>query len=197
MHHSDIEAIARTIMAYCFRHFRTDEKSKQFFLNLVNESAKKAPPKSDKFDITNQILGSASPKGSRGRKRGSCGRNTLRRLTHQYSKPALIECGIDWQSMEDQQMIVDPGYRKHLQQHCNKIMSRIRLLCFLKDDIINDAASSILSGSLADDVSFLMPPPDGEVLTDWWDVSADKSLLIGTFKHGMIVNKLKFFFKSK
>ncbi|XP_047133155.1 chromodomain-helicase-DNA-binding protein 8 isoform X1 [Hydra vulgaris] len=184
MHHSDIEAIARTILAYCFRHYRTDEKSKQFFINLINESAKKAPPKNDKFDIANQILSSASPKGTRGRKRGSSGRNTLRRLTHQYSKPALIECGLDWQSLEEQQMIVDPGYRKHLQQHCNKIMSRIRLLCFLKDDIIADAASSILNGDLADNIKFLMPPPDGEVLTEWWDVNADKSLLIGTFKHG-------------
>lgn len=180
---SDIEAITRTILAYCFRHYKTDERNKQFFIDLIDESVKRTPKKKEKTDI-NQILSGASPKSTRGRKRGGGGRNALRKLTHQYSKPALIECGEDWQTIDPDQLIIDSGYRKHLQHHCNKIMTRVRLLHCLQHDIIKEAAALILEGKSVNDIELSVPVVDGELPAQWWDTDADKSLIIGTFKHG-------------
>lgn len=182
--HADIEAISRTILAFCYRHYKIDERSKQFFVDLINESVRKAPLKNDKLDITNQILGSTPTKGIRGRKRGNSGRNALRRLTHQYSKPALVECGLDWLTVDPDTLIIDAGYRKHLLHHCNKIMTRVRFLHCLHHDIIKEAADPIMEGKPLVEVIFTVPPVDGELPAAWWDDSADKSLLMGTFKHG-------------
>ena len=186
--HNDVEALTRTILAYCFRYYKTDDRSKQFFIDLIDESVRRAPPKSDnKLDINNQLLGSAPPpKTARGRKRGggSSGRNALRKLSHQYSKPALVECGADWQVIDPEQLIIDAGYRKHLQHHCSKIMSRVRFLHSLQNDIIKEASAPILDGKNQTDVEFEIPTVEGELPTIWWDEAADKALLMGVFKHG-------------
>ena len=184
--HADIEAITRTIIAYCFRHYKTDDRTRQFFIDLINESASRAPQKNNKFDITNQILSSAPSKGTRGRKRGSSGRNALRRLTHQYGKPALIECGTDWLAVDPEHLIIDAGYRKHLQHHCNKIMARVRLLHCLQHDIIKESSAPITDGKPVSAITFTVPTADGELPALWWDEAADKSLLMGIFKHGKI-----------
>ena len=154
---------------------------------MIHESVSRAPLKNDKFDITNQILSSAPSKGTRGRKRGNSGRNALRRLTHQYSKPALIECGADWLTVEPEHLIIDPGYRKHLQHHCNKIMARVRLLHCLQHDIVKESATSIMEGKPLAAVDFIVPATDGELPSMWWDEAADKSLLMGIFKHGKLI----------
>ena len=189
---NEVEAISRTIVAFCFRFYKTDEKSKNFFVDLINESVKNAPPKNEKFDITDQILGSAPlPKSTRGRKRGptsNSGRNALRRLTHQYSKPALVECGLDWLTIDPEQMIIDQSYRKHLTHHCSKIMSRIRLLHCIKHDIIKEASILILEGKPHSEIEITIPSAEGDIPTPWWDETADKSLIIGTYKHGLNTN---------
>lgn len=42
-----------------------------------------------------------------------------------------------------------------------------------------------LNGCLSSEVDVWIPEPfHAEVPTDWWDKEADKSLLIGVFKHG-------------
>ena len=188
MKDNEVEAISRTIIAFCFRFYKTDEKSKNFFVDLINESVKNAPPKNEKFDITDQILGSAPiPKNARGRKRGptsNSGRNALRRLTHQYSKPALVECGLDWLTIDPDLMIIDQSYRKHLLHHCSKIMSRIRLLHCIKHDIIKEASTLILNGKPHNEIELTIPVAEGDIPTQWWDETADKSLIIGTYKHG-------------
>lgn len=185
---NDVEAISRTILAFCYRFYKTDDKSKQFFIDLINDSVKNAPPKNEKFDITDQILGSAPvPRSTRGRKRGAnsnSGRNALRRLTHQYSKPALIECGVDWLTIDPEQMIIDQSYRKHLLHHCSKIMSRLRLLHCIKFEIVREASLPILEGKAHVEVDLEVPTAEGDIPTLWWDELSDKSLIIGTYKHG-------------
>jgi len=196
--HNEVEAISRTILAYCYRFYKTDDRSKQFFVDLINESVRNAPPKNEKFDITNQILGSAPPpKSTRGRKRGAGsnpGRNALRRLTHQYSKPALVECGPDWLTIDPEQMIIDNGYRKHLQHHCSKIMTRVRLLHCIKHDIVKEASIPIMEGKSHEEIDFSVPVSEGDMPAVWWDDKADKSLLIGIFKHGNFPKRCLIFF---
>ena len=104
----------------------------------------------------------------------------------QYSKPALIEAGPDWRNVDPDTFIIDPGYRKHLQHHCNKIVSRVRLLCCLEQEIIGSATEKIAAGANADEIPLNIPTADrGDAPAFWWDEDCDKSLLIGVNKHGM------------
>lgn len=63
-------------------------------------------------------------------------------------------------------------------------MTRVRFLHCLHHDIIKEAADPIMEGKPLVEVIFTVPPVDGELPAAWWDDSADKSLLMGTFKHG-------------
>ena len=102
----------------------------------------------------------------------------------QNSKPVLVEAGPDWKTVDPDNLIIDPGYRKHLAHHSKKILSRVKLLWCLRHEIIGGFADKILLGLPASDIALQVPHVDGEAPTTWWDVEADKSLLIGVFKHG-------------
>jgi len=43
----------------------------------------------------------------------------------------------------------------------------------------------ILIGSSELDITIY--PPEGDPPADWWDTDADKSLMVGVFKHGKVV----------
>jgi hypothetical protein len=60
----------------------------------------------------------------------------------------------------------------------------------LRHEIIDDEAERILSGAHSDEINMPLPIADGEPPVPWWDLEADRCLLIGVFKHGME----KFFF---
>ena len=65
-------------------------------------------------------------------------------------------------------------------------MSRVRLLHSLKHDIIKEASADILEGKTHEEIEFTVPPAEGgDLPAVWWDEKADKSLLIGTYKHGL------------
>ncbi|XP_053543116.1 chromodomain-helicase-DNA-binding protein 7 isoform X3 [Ictalurus punctatus] len=59
------------------------------------------------------------------------------------------------------------------------------MLYYLRQEVIGDLADRILEGADSSELDIWIPQPlHAEVPTDWWDVEADKSLLIGVFKHG-------------
>lgn len=79
----------------------------------------------------------------------------------------------------------DPGYRKHLHRHANKVLLRVRLLYYLKEEIIGaQAVEKVSQGLNASEIEIPQADPDGDPPTTWWDEEADKSLLIGVYKHG-------------
>jgi len=59
-------------------------------------------------------------------------------------------------------------------------------LYYLRCEIIDEEADKILSGVSHDEVNIPLPVADGEPPAHWWDLTADRSLLIGVFKHGML-----------
>ncbi|KAK3561218.1 hypothetical protein QTP86_028544 [Hemibagrus guttatus] len=66
-----------------------------------------------------------------------------------------------------------------------KVLLRVRMLYYLRQEVIGDLADRILEGADSSELDIWIPHPlHAEVPTDWWDVEADKSLLIGVFKHG-------------
>lgn len=59
------------------------------------------------------------------------------------------------------------------------------MLYYLKAEILGEAADKAFEGTPARELDVLLPDIDYvEIPVDWWDAEADKSLLIGVFKHG-------------
>uniref|UniRef100_A0A8C8E9N5 Chromodomain helicase DNA binding protein 6 n=1 Tax=Otus sunia TaxID=257818 RepID=A0A8C8E9N5_9STRI len=74
----------------------------------------------------------------------------------------------DWLATCNPEVVLhDDSYKKHLKQHCNNV----------------GGLEGAAKGSRELDV--LLPDIDYvEIPVDWWNAEADKSLLIGVFKHG-------------
>ena len=58
------------------------------------------------------------------------------------------------------------------------------MLYYIRQEIIGQQAECILEGSVHTEIELPTPRPDCERPAPWWDEIADKSLLIGVFKHG-------------
>ncbi|XP_060775157.1 chromodomain-helicase-DNA-binding protein 6 isoform X5 [Neoarius graeffei] len=165
----DMEVLCRALLAYCVRHYRGDDKIKSFIWDLIT------PTK----DGHNQALHNHSglsvpvPRGRKGKK-----------LKNQLSPPELKNA--DWLVHCNPEVVLhDDSYKKHLKQHCNKVLLRVRMLYYLKAEVLGEAASQALEGVSASKLEVALPEVDYiEIPTGWWDAEADKSLLIGVHKHG-------------
>lgn len=49
--------------------------------------------------------------------------------------------------------------------------------------MIGELAEKVMNGAKADEIELIVPWHP-ELPVEWWDAEADKSLLIGIFKHG-------------
>uniref|UniRef100_A0A8C0VA58 Chromodomain helicase DNA binding protein 9 n=1 Tax=Cyanistes caeruleus TaxID=156563 RepID=A0A8C0VA58_CYACU len=59
------------------------------------------------------------------------------------------------------------------------------MLYYLKQEVIGNEFQKVFDGTDASEIDVWVPEPDhSEVPAEWWDADADKSLLIGVFKHG-------------
>lgn len=54
----------------------------------------------------------------------------------------------------------------------------------VQKDIVGDLHDKVMSGCNVRDIPIVCFPPDMELIAPWWDEIADKSLLIGVYKHG-------------
>uniref|UniRef100_A0A8D2LIZ5 Chromodomain helicase DNA binding protein 6 n=1 Tax=Varanus komodoensis TaxID=61221 RepID=A0A8D2LIZ5_VARKO len=169
LNEKDMEMICRALLVYCVRHYKGDEKIKSFIWDLIT------PTK----DGQNQALQNHSglsapvPRGRKGKKTKS-----------QMLLPEIKNA--DWLTTCNPEIILhDDSYKKHLKQHCNKVLLRVRMLYYLKAEVLGEAADKAFEGTPAKDLDFLLPDIDYvEIPVDWWNADADKSLLIGVFKHG-------------
>ncbi|KAE8598858.1 hypothetical protein XENTR_v10016966 [Xenopus tropicalis] len=165
----DVETICRTILVYCLNHYRGDENIKGFIWDLIT-------PTEDgqtRALVNHSGLSAPVPRGRKGKK-----------VKSQNSQPVLKHA--DWlQSCNPDTLFQEDSYKKHLKHHCNKVLLRVRMLYYLRQEVIGDQADKILEGADSSEVDVWIPEPfHAEVPTDWWDNEADKSLLIGVFKHG-------------
>uniref|UniRef100_A0A8C5JL55 Chromodomain helicase DNA binding protein 7 n=1 Tax=Junco hyemalis TaxID=40217 RepID=A0A8C5JL55_JUNHY len=160
----DVETICRTILVYCLNHYKGDENIKSFIWDLITPTA----DGQTRALVNHSGLSAPVPRGRKGKK-----------VKAQSSQPMLQDA--DWLTTCNPDVLFqEDSYRKHLKHHCNKVLLRVRMLYYLRQEVIGDQADKILEG--AD--SRLVQPFHAEVPADWWDKEADKSLLIGVFKHG-------------
>uniref|UniRef100_A0A4W4F105 DNA helicase n=1 Tax=Electrophorus electricus TaxID=8005 RepID=A0A4W4F105_ELEEL len=165
----DVEIICRALLAYCLLHYRGDENIKSFIWDLIT-------PTEDGQSRTlanHSGLSAPVPRGRKGKKG-----KLAATQTHAPQADWLADCNPDLLLQED-------SYKRHLKHHCNKVLLRVRMLYYLRQEVIGDLADRILEGTDSSELDIWIPQPfHAEVPTDWWDLEADKSLLIGVFKHG-------------
>ncbi|KAG2461362.1 CHD6 protein, partial [Polypterus senegalus] len=175
----DMEVICRALLVYCVKHYKGDEKIRSFIWDLIT------PTK----DGQNQALQNHSglsapvPRGRKGKK-----------MKNQMSLPEIKNA--DWlANCNPETVLCDDSYKKHLKQHCNKVLLRVRMLYYLKSEILGEAADKALEGISASKLDIVLPDIDYvEIPAHWWDAGADKSLLIGVHKHvASIIHKWKKF----
>uniref|UniRef100_A0A3B1JKB5 Chromodomain helicase DNA binding protein 6 n=1 Tax=Astyanax mexicanus TaxID=7994 RepID=A0A3B1JKB5_ASTMX len=165
----DMEVLCRALLAYCVRHYKGDDKIKSFIWDLIT------PTK----DGHNQALQNHSglsapvPRGRKGKK-----------MKNQLSPPEMKNA--DWLVHCNPEVVLqDDSYKKHLKQHCNKVLLRVRMLYYLKAEVLGEAAGQALEEIPASKLEVALPDIDYiEIPTSWWDADADKSLLVGVHKHG-------------
>ncbi|XP_066558180.1 chromodomain-helicase-DNA-binding protein 6-like isoform X1 [Amia ocellicauda] len=165
----DMELLCRALLVYCVRHYKGDDKIRSFIWDLIT------PTK----DGNNQALQNHSglsapvPRGRKGKK-----------LKNQLCQPEMKNA--DWLVNCNPEVVLhDDSYKKHLKQHCNKVLLRVRMLYYLKAEVLGEAADQALDGVSASKLEVVLPDIDYlEIPVDWWDAEADKSLLIGVHKHG-------------
>ncbi|XP_051865740.1 chromodomain-helicase-DNA-binding protein 8-like isoform X1 [Pristis pectinata] len=165
----DVEVICRTILVYCLLHYRGDEKIKGFIWDLITPTEN-----GQTKELQNHSgLSAPVPRGRKGKK-----------VKSQSSSFDVQKA--DWiRKCNPDILLQDDSYKKHLKHHCNKVLLRVRMLYYLKQEVIGDQSDRVLDGADTNDIDVWIPEVDGmEVPAEWWDVEADKSLLIGVFKHG-------------
>ncbi|XP_004687445.1 PREDICTED: chromodomain-helicase-DNA-binding protein 6 [Condylura cristata] len=169
LNEKDMEMICRALLVYCVKHYKGDEKIKSFIWELIT------PTKDGQAQTLQNHSGLSAPV-PRGRK----GKKTKNQLLLPELKNA------DWLATCNPEVVLhDDGYKKHLKQHCNKVLLRVRMLYYLKAEILGEAADKAFEGTPARELEVPLPDIDYvEIPVDWWDAEADKSLLVGVFKHG-------------
>ncbi|PIK44556.1 putative chromodomain-helicase-DNA-binding protein 8-like isoform X3 [Apostichopus japonicus] len=167
----DIEAISRTMLIYCLQHYKGDENIKSFIWDLVTPAQDGAP----KDFKQHKGLSVLVPRG---------GRKSKKPKKEEPVVPCILEFDFNNKDKNAEQLLNDDGYKNHLKRHCNKVLLRVRLLYYLRHEIIGPMARQISEGAPATELNLSIPPPEGEKPIAWWDTLADKSLLVGVFKHG-------------
>ncbi|XP_034021847.1 chromodomain-helicase-DNA-binding protein 6 [Thalassophryne amazonica] len=165
----DMEIICRALLVYCLRHYKGDDKIKSFIWDLITPTKEGQ----DQSLLNHSGLSAPVPRGRKGKK-----------LKNQLNVPEVKNA--DWLVHCNPEMVLqDDSYKKHLKQHCNKVLLRVRMLYYLKVEVLGEAANQALEGIPASKLEVSLPDIDYiEIPASWWDTDADKSLLIGVHKHG-------------
>ncbi|XP_063769585.1 chromodomain-helicase-DNA-binding protein 8 isoform X2 [Pseudophryne corroboree] len=164
----DVERICRAILVYCLLHYRGDENIKSFIWDLIT------PAENGKTKQLQNHSGLSIPV-PRGRK----GKKVKSQVSFDIHKA-------DWiRKYNPDTLFHDEGYKKHLKHQCNKVLLRVRMLYYLRQEVIGNQAMKVLGGVDVGEIDVWVPQIDqADAPSLWWDREADKSLLIGVFKHG-------------
>ncbi|KYO27317.1 hypothetical protein Y1Q_0021242 [Alligator mississippiensis] len=169
LNEQDVEIICRALLAYCLVHYRGDEKIKSFIWDLITPTED-----GQTRELQNHLgLSAPVPRGRKGKK-----------VKTQASTFDIHKA--EWlRKYNPEHLLQDEGYKKHIKHHCNKVLLRVRMLYYLKQEVIGNDFQKVFDGADASEIDIWVPEPDhSEVPAEWWDADADKSLLIGVFKHG-------------
>uniref|UniRef100_A0A8C1E9U3 Chromodomain helicase DNA binding protein 8 n=1 Tax=Cyprinus carpio carpio TaxID=630221 RepID=A0A8C1E9U3_CYPCA len=165
----DVETICRVILVFCLIHYRGDENIKSFIWELITPPENGREPQAL---LNHSGLSIPVPRGRKGK-----------RVKAQSSFDVQK---VEWiRKYNPDSLLLDDSYRKHLKHQCNKVLLRVRMLYYLKQEVIGEHADSVLRGADARDIDIWLPEMEQQdVPSGWWDAEADRCLLVGVYKHG-------------
>ena len=159
----EVEEVARAVLALAASCYNGDDKVKQFIWELIT------PP-----EFTHELHSIANG-ANRATKKSKRGRES--------ESPPPIEEGREWVIALDG-LLTDDSFRKHVVTHANKLLGRVRVLNYLRTEILADWLDHIKDDVPSADYELDVPVIEGEPPAPWWEEEADKSLLVGIYKHG-------------
>ncbi|CAB3231113.1 unnamed protein product [Arctia plantaginis] len=172
-----IEDCARIIVLYCLRHYKGDEKIRNFIWDLIE------PCENGEVTISRNHSGLHNPVPR--------GRNAKKKnRPKDLPKPNDLQKWEDlnhWSSTDkyDCETYLENSYKKHLFRHANKVLLRVRMMYYIKHEVIGDYATQIENGLHASALGMRVPRGvDSTPPRLWWDSECDVSLLVGTYIHG-------------
>jgi chromodomain-helicase-DNA-binding protein 7 len=162
----------RLSLLYSLHTYNGDENIKTFVWELIT------PPEhgGGKVKGGHSGLSAPVPRGRKGKKA---------RKESRLGPGVIPEGALGWVSEEkfDSETFLDKSYRRHLDRHNNKYLLRIRMLYYIQHEILGEHLDAINLNSPASELTFQPPACDGPPAS-WWDGEADRSLLVGTYRHG-------------
>ncbi|CAG5021763.1 unnamed protein product [Parnassius apollo] len=172
-----IEDCARIIVLYCLRHYKGDEKIRNFIWDLIE------PCENGEVTISRNHSGlhNPVPRGRNAKKK-----NRLKEVP-KLNDLQKWEDPNHWSSIDkyDCEAYLESSYKKHLFRHANKVLLRVRMMYYIKHEVIGDYASQIENGVHASSLGMRVPRGvDSTPPRIWWDSECDVSLLVGTYIHG-------------
>ncbi|XP_059048856.1 chromodomain-helicase-DNA-binding protein 7 [Achroia grisella] len=172
-----IEDCARIIVLYCLRHYKGDEKIRNFIWDLIE------PCENGEVTISRNHSGlhNPVPRGRNAKKKNKP------KDTPKLNDTQKWEDSNHWSSTEkyDCEAYLESSYKKHLFRHANKVLLRVRMMYYIKHEVIGDYATQIESGIHASVLGMRVPRGvDSTPPRLWWDTECDVSLLVGTYIHG-------------
>ncbi|KAM3959073.1 uncharacterized protein ACR2FA_006914 isoform 2-T2 [Aphomia sociella] len=172
-----IEDCARIIVLYCLRHYKGDEKIRNFIWDLIE------PCENGEVTISRNHSGlhNPVPRGRNAKKKNKPKDTPKLNDTQKWEDPN------HWSSTEkyDCEAYLESSYKKHLFRHANKVLLRVRMMYYIKHEVIGDYATQIENGLHASSLGMRVPRGvDSTPPRLWWDTECDVSLLVGTYVHG-------------
>lgn len=115
---------------------------KSFAWDLIAPAENGEPARADRNH------GGVSTPTQRGRDGGSGGRKSKKESKKSAKgtpAPAPLVEGAEWTRDEkyDPEQNLDSGYRRHVTRHANKVLLRIRMLYYIKQEIIRELESQV------------------------------------------------------
>lgn len=173
----DVEQISKTIIIIAWHCCKNNDASYTDFVEkAIRITTLKHRGEFDSEDFNYKPYGK--------RTRGKKARESRKKSDKQ--KPCLYQASSDWKSLDIDTLVFDQNYKKHLIHCASKILIRLRLLFYIEYYILRDCKADILAGVSVEDLKFPINDVSrtGLTLPEWWDERCDRSLIVGTFKHG-------------
>ncbi|KAG8284248.1 choline dehydrogenase 7, partial [Homalodisca vitripennis] len=150
---SDVEDVARIIMLYCLRYYRGDDKISSFIWDLIT------PVENGESAVPRNHLGLHSPVPRGGRRKMKLKMKETRLLSQTSSEPTEMD---HWSRHDkyDGDIFLESNYRKHLARHANKVLFRVRMLYYIKHEILGDLVHHISDGQNASALPIYPPHCD-------------------------------------
>ncbi|XP_015793545.1 chromodomain-helicase-DNA-binding protein 7 isoform X2 [Tetranychus urticae] len=188
----DIEHVAQVIMLQCLQNGRGDDKKKEltFYWDIISPSDYKVEDaKVSKISVEEENI-VPSPSSGSSRRRSKKSKLIAQPVVQPMlpnEAPEFSLISYDWakEDLYNPDLLLPEDYRNHVIKISNKILLRFKLLWYLKTEIFGELSDKICKDISYRDAPFSPPIRDGYPgLPPWWDEDADKSLLMGVYKHG-------------